>query len=438
MARPSTLPGTVGHITTTPWLVVEGVAHKLTPSPCGRCESCVALGDKATPRKCSAPVDPTNGKDRVKPTYWQARARSARLTNGRYVDLVSPRDKGKTEDAAKRALQVLFAERDREAMAPVRLRTTKTLGGVAEDWVKTLEADTRLSPGSKRVYAGTVARHLTGSALAGRLPKDVTPGDIEDHLAEVAKTSGAATAKTLRSVLSKIMARAVRHELAARNVVKEADALAVAGRKVSVKSTVGTRAVNVERQHDRALSAAEESALLESLSHDTTGDLIRFMLAVGVRIGEALAVRWSDVDLEAGTVAITGTITRERGEGLVRGGTKTDLSERIIPLPERTVTMFLKRHAESGGVAESPVFASSAGTFVDPSNMNRLVRRRLDAVGLIWATPHTFRRTVLTRLGDKAIPLRQIADLAGHVDPAMTMRKYLGRRGDNEALRGAL
>ncbi|MFB9672811.1 tyrosine-type recombinase/integrase [Microlunatus capsulatus] len=37
-----------------------------------------------------------------------------------------------------------------------------------------------------------------------------------------------------------------------------------------------------------------------------------FLLATGLRIGEALAVRWSDIDLEAGTVDIHGTVLRLR------------------------------------------------------------------------------------------------------------------------------
>ena len=50
-------------------------------------------------------------------------------------------------------------------------------------------------------------------------------------------------------------------------------------------------------------------------------DLVFFMLATGVRIGEALAVVWSQVVFQAGTVQITSTLVRVKGEGLLRKGT---------------------------------------------------------------------------------------------------------------------
>ena len=47
-------------------------------------------------------------------------------------------------------------------------------------------------------------------------------------------------------------------------------------------------------------------------------NLVVFMLATGVRIGEALAVVWSQVNWQAGTVEITSTLVRVQGEGLLR------------------------------------------------------------------------------------------------------------------------
>lgn len=55
------------------------------------------------------------------------------------------------------------------------------------------------------------------------------------------------------------------------------------------------------------------------------------------------------------------------------------------------------------------------------------VRRVLDAAGMTWAIPHTFRRTVASLLEAAGWALSDIADVLGHADPAMTMRNYLGR-----------
>ncbi|WUJ49154.1 hypothetical protein OHA70_23145 [Kribbella sp. NBC_00382] len=71
----------------------------------------------------------------------------------------------------------------------------------------------------------------------------------------------------------------------------------------------------------RAISAEEITLLRKQLETDETAvqaDLVTFMLGTGVRISESLAVLWSQVDLDAGTVDITHTIVRIKGEGLIR------------------------------------------------------------------------------------------------------------------------
>ncbi|MCW2799468.1 MAG: uncharacterized protein JWQ70_940 [Aeromicrobium sp.] len=76
----------------------------------------------------------------------------------------------------------------------------------------------------------------------------------------------------------------------------------------------------------------------------------------------------------------------------------------------------------------------------EPSNNSSAIRALLDRAGLDWAVPHTFRRTVATLLDQEAVPLPRIADQLGHGDPAMTMKKYLGRdpRGDKADIAGYL
>jgi integrase len=72
----------------------------------------------------------------------------------------------------------------------------------------------------------------------------------------------------------------------------------------------------------------------------------------------------------------------------------------------------------------------------DQSNSAGSVRAALDACGLTWAVPHTFRRTVATLLDQANLPIARIADQVGHSDVSMTARVYLGRdlKGDKRDL----
>ncbi len=68
-------------------------------------------------------------------------------------------------------------------------------------------------------------------------------------------------------------------------------------------------------------------------------DPITLLIATGLRRSELLALRWSDFDQTAGTIAVAGKVVREAGKGLVRvDETKTAAGRRTIPLPAFAVT----------------------------------------------------------------------------------------------------
>ena len=69
------------------------------------------------------------------------------------------------------------------------------------------------------------------------------------------------------------------------------------------------------------------------------GDLVSFMIASGARIGEVCALSWADVDLDAGTVAIRGTVLRIKGKGLVISRPKTKAGERMLELPSWCIAL---------------------------------------------------------------------------------------------------
>jgi len=100
------------------------------------------------------------------------------------------------------------------------------------------------------------------------------------------------------------------------------------------------------------------------------------MLGTGVRIGESLAILWSQVDLEAGTIEITHTIVRVKGEGLLRKTTKSKAGQRLLHLPTWAIIVLRTRHA-AGIRLDDPVFADTLGGFRDPSNTRRALRTAL-------------------------------------------------------------
>jgi integrase len=162
------------------------------------------------------------------------------------------------------------------------------------------------------------------------------------------------------------------------------------------------------------------------VAHDLPS-LVRFMLGTGCRLGEALGLRWCDVDLDAGLVTINGTLVPERGKGLGRhSGGKTAAAVRNVALPAFLVTMLQVRY-DAETLPSEPVFASSRARWRHPAIVSSSLRKARDKAGYPWLTSHVFRKTAATILDDCRFSARQIADQLGHARPSLTQDVYMHR-----------
>jgi integrase len=186
------------------------------------------------------------------------------------------------------------------------------------------------------------------------------------------------------------------------------------------------------RHPPRTLTEPERDGWLSKLEADPKAvaadlsDLTRWMLCTGVRIGEALAVSWDELDTDAGSVRIAWKIIRVRGRGLVRvPRVKGADDERVLALPRCVVVMCDRR--TPAGSREGPLFPDTRGGWRDPSNTLRAFREARERAGFDWVTSHVFRKTVATILDESGHTARAVADQLGHSKPSMTQDVYMGR-----------
>jgi integrase len=130
-------------------------------------------------------------------------------------------------------------------------------------------------------------------------------------------------------------------------------------------------------------------------------DIFDVMAGTGGRIGEVLALRRCDVDLDApkATVTICGRLLPAHdGLPLRRAeGTKTSGGVRIVTIPPFAVETLRRVLASSpDGAADDPVFMTSNGTWFAPHNVRRSLGQCRKGKHWDWVKPHTFRKTVAT------------------------------------------
>lgn len=244
---------------------------------------------------------------------------------------------------------------------------------------------------------------------------ELTTGRLDVFLHGLYERKGYATAKAVRSVLSGTCRMLARRDLLPANPVRDVGSLEQGRRKAP-----------------RALTADEALRFLalldgsEYAKRNDLPDIMRFLLATGARLGEALALRWEDVDLDAGVVQIDWTVTRVRGAGLRREPVKTETSERTLRLPDWAAAMLRKR-ADGAAAPDDLVFPNTVGRLRDVGNTGKMLRK-VRGEDFAWVKSHTARRTVATLLDGQGLTARAIADQLGHARPSMTQDVYMGRR----------
>ncbi len=334
---------------------------------------------------------------------------------------------GPTEAAAKNRLREHLRDRARAGGERGGLTGDSRFRVAADEWmagVELLAEHGRRSPNTAQLYRLTLRTHVLPALGELRL-REITVPRLDRFVQTLQLHRGTATAKIARTVVSGVLGLAVRHGAIPVNPVRDVD-----------------RIVGTPRRPPRALTEDEREQWITRLSADPDArrkdlpDLCAWMLGTGVRIGEALAVSWDEVDLSAGTVWIKHTIIRVVGVGLIRKGTKTATGERMLRLPAFAVAMLRRRKLSSGG--RGPVFPDSRGGWRDPSNTSRDLRNARGSAEFAWVTSHVFRKTAATELDRAGLTARQIADQLGHAKVSMTQDRYLGRRAGDLEVAAAL
>lgn len=183
-------------------------------------------------------------------------------------------------------------------------------------------------------------------------------------------------------------------------------------------------------------------------------DIVRVMLGTGLRIGEVMALRWCDLDLEGTPLVInhelrsvpvaviSGNVTRVKGQGLVLHEGKTASAQRMVPLPRFVVDVLRQRRERLAALADdAPVFGAITRTGIgwrDPDAVGLWVREVRTWVGLSWMTTHVWRKTAATVLDEAGLSARAIANQLGHAQVSVTQNVYMGRGGVSPEASAAL
>lgn len=192
-------------------------------------------------------------------------------------------------------------------------------------------------------------------------------------------------------------------------------------------------APTVRRQEVIPLSAEESRRILATASGRRNAARWSVALALGLRQGEALGLRWRDVDLGEGTLAIRHALQRQPGRGLIFTEPKSAAGRRALALPPPLLRA-LREHRDAQNrerlAAGSEwqdydlVFAQPSGQPIDPSADYAAWKGLLRAAGVRAARLHDARHTAATLLLTQGVPARVAMQILGHSQISLTLGTY--------------
>lgn len=290
-------------------------------------------------------------------------------------------------------------------------------------WLEDMEIEDRLSRTTRNRYERDM-RALVLPAFKDLTLREIGVVRCDYFLKQLAKRRYS-RAKHARVVLRLALALSVRHEIVPRNPMDHVS-------RLHRKKTILDAFTIDEVQDIRAAIKAWESRriLAGPMPDRQLGQIVEVMLGTSARIGEVLAIRLQDLDLDGPipTARIVGAIISRKGEPTHRQDhPKTDRSVRRVALPSFTLHAIRSRLLRSGDTDPGTLlFSTRVGTPHTTNNIRRLLRDVMDAAGIENVTPHRFRRTVATVVNDARGALLA-SELLGHTDPRITMQHYIQR-----------
>ncbi len=305
--------------------------------------------------------------------------------------------------AARRALD--------QGDLPIRER--QTVGQFLERWLTDV-VKPGVRPRTHQSYAQLVRLHLKPALGHHQLTK-LTPQHVQALLnAKLAAGLSPRTVQYLRAVLRRALGQALKWGLVARNVATLVDP---------------PRSV---RHENRPLTADEARRFLAAARGDRLEALYAVAVALGLRQGEILGLRWPDIDLDAQVLTVRFAIQRVDGTWqLVEP--KTRRSQRAIAIPPLIIAQLRQHRARQleerllAGARWQDwdlVFPSTVGTPIDPRNLTKRYKALLQRAELPAIRFHDLRHSCASLLVAQGLHMRVVMETLGHSQIGLTMNTY--------------
>ena len=319
----------------------------------------------------------------------------------------------------KRVAEQFESARQRHAMGLAVEAASEPLSAFVNRWLED-SVKTRCRPRTYALYKQQVDAHIIPTI--GDLPiGKITPALIQTRLIGVKLAEGLSpnTVRHIRAVLRSAFTQLEKWLIVPRNVVKLTDP------------------PRHKRRDTRIFTPEQAKAFIGVCQGHRLGPLFGTMLATGLRLGEALALNWENVNLDAATIFVRESLQRvvraDKTSELRLAEPKSDRSYRLVSVPRSIVAILVKQRARQNRerlvagrdwVHSGAVFTSTIGTFLDERNVRAEFYALLKSANLPRIRLHDLRHSCATILLAAGEHPKVVQELLGHSSVQLTLDTY--------------
>lgn len=305
-----------------------------------------------------------------------------------------------------------------------------SLGKLMRTWLfEVVRVSNRIKPPTFERYEGIYRNYVLDSEIYGLILNDIKSIQLQryyNRLYDNGKSSN--VIKNLNKLLKSFFNYAVDESYILKNPC--------IGKKVVIPGEIK----NVEKKIE--IFSDEEIKILQyALKNHRLKCLILLALGTGLRQGELLALKWSDLNIIDKELKVERSIKQVNiiaADGSKEYKTiiqtpKTKNSIRIVPIPSNLIPI-LENHSKnqkleklkagSSYLDNDFIFTTELGKPINARNMTKTYKRILDKANIPYKKFHSLRHTYATKLFEKNVPLKTVQELLGHSDISITGNIY--------------
>jgi integrase len=277
-------------------------------------------------------------------------------------------------------------------------------------------AKQRTRPMTWRGYEHLVRLHILPTLGRVRLAK-LTPQHVHSLVSQKVR-EGRLSPRTIQYMHS---------------VLRAALNQAVRWRMVHYNAAAMVSTPRVTRREVLALTPANARLLLDAARGDRLEALYSVALALGLRQGEALGLKWADIDFDTGALRVRRASQRVPHQGTQLVDTKTERSRRTLVMPPIVINALYAHRGRQAverlaagerWVDLDLVFPSERGTLADGPNVTHRFHKLLKRAGLPAMRFHDLRHACASLLLVQGVHPRVVMETLGHSQISLTMNTY--------------